>query len=98
MKISPIDEQLYKALCLVSNEMNDIMKHATENDFEQDNEFMRIRDAVELLDEYTSCFTADGEVSQRGEVPQVWNENTIFEASRMLELSEKQLTFYWENE
>jgi len=80
MKVMPIDKRLYKALCRVSNEMNDIVKHMTENDFEEGdkNQFTILKEATELLDEYTSCFTGNGDVAQRGLKPSAWNENTIF--------------------
>ena len=95
MLITPIDEKLYKALCLVSNEMNDILETLTGNDFENDNDFMRLTDAIVLVDEYCKCFTAKGEVSQRGEVPQIWNSDTIFEAYRHPGKDANQLTFDW---
>ena len=95
MLITPIDEALYKAFCLVSNEMNDILETLTGNDFENDKDFMRLTDAIILLDEYCKCFTAEGKVSQRGEVPQIWNPNTIFEAQRYPGKDANQLTFDW---
>ena len=96
MLITPIDERLYKALCLVSNEINDILETLTDNDFQNDVDFMRLTDAIVLLDEYCKCFTAEGKVSQRGEIPQIWNPNTIFEAHRYPGNDAKQLTFNWE--
>ena len=78
MKVMPIDKRLRDSLCLISNEMNDMVKHMTENDFGKEKEFDRLKEATELLDEYTSCFTANGDVAQRGLKPSAWNENTIF--------------------
>jgi len=94
MKITPIDERLRYALCLISNEVNDVVKGMTKEDFDDENEFMRLEDAASLLDEYCSCFGCDGSVAQRGEVPQVWNADTIFEPHRTL-MKNPQLTFDW---
>ena len=98
-KIQPIPEQLWRALAIVSNEVKDILDHATENDFGDDAEFMRVKDSYELVSEYVSCFGADGNISQRGEVPQVWNEDTIFTPHRELrEGGKNQLEFDWSEE
>ena len=51
-KIQPIPEQLWKALCVISNEINDIMEHATKNDFGNDADFMVLKDSQELLTEF----------------------------------------------
>ena len=75
MKIEPIDERLYRAIAHVAG----YAKHMAE---ETDHEYKygeSLNDSIALVREYTSCFAADGTVSQRGEVPQCWNEDTIFE-------------------
>ena len=96
MKITPIPEQLWGALCILSGETKDLLEHATENDFSDNVDFIRLNDAYELVTEFILCHNATGEVSQRGEVPQCWNENTIFTPHRELGVDEeKQLEFDW---
>ena len=99
MKITPIPEQLWKALCVVTGEVGDILEHATKNDYENDADFIRLKDSHELVVEFILCHQANGEVSQRGEVPHCWNENTIFTPHREMRVSErKQLEFDWVEE
>ena len=96
MKITPIPEELWRALSLLSNEVEDVLKHATENDFENHIDYINLRESADLVSEFISCYTAKGEVSQRGEVPQCWNENTIFTPHRELrEEDSQQLEFDW---
>ncbi len=75
MKIEqPIDERLLKALNHVCNYAEH--KTVTDADWEYVN---GLKESISLVKEYTSCFGADGRVSQRGQVPSAWNEETIFE-------------------
>ena len=75
MKVEPIDERLLHAISHVAN----YTKHNLENPDEEYQHTEGLEDALALVQEYTSCFAWNGEVSQRGEVPQCWNEDTIFE-------------------
>jgi len=78
MKITNIDERLLSAISKVVNNL-------------KYNQNMELTEALDLLDEYRLCFKANGEVSQRGEIPQCWNENTIFTPHREVGKIEKEL-------
>ena len=75
MKIKPIDDRLYRAIAHVSG----YAKHMAEETEHEYKYGKGLNNSIELVNEYISCFAADGTVSQRGEVPQCWNEDTIFE-------------------
>ena len=88
-KVQPIPKELWGALGLVSNHLE--FAQAATGDWNP-----RLTNAIELLKEYQSCFRADGEVSQRGEVPQAWNRETVFTPHRAYsprEVCYNQLTF-----
>lgn len=77
MKITePIDERLWKALNRVTHYAKAKLPLTTEADYKYAE---GLSEAIELVSEYTSCFRADGEVSQRGQQPQAWNQDTLFE-------------------
>ena len=96
MKNTPIPKELWGALCVISGEVTDVLKHATENDFENDVDFIRLTESLELLTEFILCHGADGRVSQRGEVPQCWNDETIWTPHRKFHKDDnKQLLFDW---
>lgn len=96
MKISPIPERFWKSLCVISGEIDDLMEHATENDFENDLDFLRLEEAQKLLTEFILCHGADGKVSQRGEVPQCWDDETIWTPHRKFDKNDnRQLLFDW---
>ena len=99
MKNTPIPKELWGALCVISGEVTDVLKHATENDFENDVDFIRLTESLELLTEFILCHDANGEVSQRGEIPQCWNENTIWTPYRELGNNERlQPCFDWDKD
>jgi hypothetical protein len=75
MKIQPIHEKLWGALNIATNEISMALAITRSRD-------TRLAQANELLKEYASCFGADGRVSQRGEIPQCWNPETIFTPHR----------------
>ena len=74
MKITPIDDRLWRALRHVIGFAES--KVSTDADYIYAE---GIEDSLQLVNEFTSCFRADGEVSQRGRIPQSWNKETIFE-------------------
>ena len=77
MKITePIDERLWKALNKITNFTESRLEALTDADYKYAD---GLAEAVELVSEYTSCFGADGTVSQRGTVPKAWNQDSIFE-------------------
>tara|TARA_R110002153_G_scaffold129586_3_gene278304 strand:+ start:539 stop:859 length:321 start_codon:yes stop_codon:yes gene_type:complete len=39
----------------------------------------RLRDSLALLSEWLLCVNQNGDVTQRGHIPSVWNKDTIFE-------------------
>ena len=39
----------------------------------------RLRNALTLLSEWLLCVNQNGDVTQRGHIPTVWNKDTIFE-------------------
>ena len=39
----------------------------------------RLRDSLTLLSEWLLCVNQNGDVTQRGHIPTVWNKDTIFE-------------------
>jgi len=84
MKVQPIHEKLWGALNYVTNEM----KFALEVTRSRDTDLAK---ANALVNEYASCFGADGRVSQRGEVPQCWNQNTIFTPYREVGVNENRI-------
>lgn len=86
-KIQPIPPKMWEALCIVSGEIKDCLDSITKMDLHSMEEcvvteYNRIEEAYKLLIEFISCHRADGTVSQRGEVPQCWNENTIWTPHR----------------
>jgi len=91
-KVQPIPEELWGALNYVSHEVKMALAITHSRD-------TRLTKAVALLDEYGACFGADGRVSQRGEIPQCWNQDTIFTPHREVGEKEKlntQLEFDWD--
>jgi len=57
-----------------------------------------LEEAVKIVSEYVLCLQANGEVSQRGEIPHIWNRDTIFESYRYpmpIGKRKKQLVFDW---
>ena len=97
MKIQPIPEQLWKALCIVAGEIEDILEHATKNDFDNTGDYLRLVEAGDLVTEFILCHDANGNVSQRGQIPQIWNENTIWTPHREVNKTDHlQLEFDWE--
>jgi hypothetical protein len=77
MKITnPIDERLWKAL----NHVCGYAEHKSDCMTDADYAFSEgLKDSIKLLREYSSCFGADGRISQRGEKPSAWNTETIFD-------------------
>ena len=80
-KVQPIPPELWGALNYVTHEVRMALAITRSRD-------KRLAEAVALLDEYASCFGADGRVSQRGEIPQCWNAETIFTPHRELNKGE----------
>ena len=39
----------------------------------------RLRDSLALLSEWLLCVNQNGDVTQRGHIPSVWNKDTIFD-------------------
>jgi len=39
----------------------------------------RLRDSLALLSEWLLCVNHEGDVTQRGHIPSIWNKDTIFE-------------------
>ena len=74
-KVQPIPRELWGALGLVANYL-DFAQTVTGN------WNPRLTDAIALVTEYQACHRADGGVSQRGEIPQMWNSNTVFTPHR----------------
>lgn len=75
MKITePIDERLWKALIHVTNFAES--KAVTDSDWKYAD---GLEESIALVKEYASCFSADGSVSQRGQIPHAWNQDSIFE-------------------
>ena len=96
MKIPPIPEAFYKALCLMSNEVKDILLHATEHDFTNNVDYLRLVEAQDTVEEFILCHDALGGISQRGEVPQCWNKNTIWTPYReIIPTDYRQQEFDW---
>ena len=77
MKITePIDERLWQAINKIANFTESRLDRLTDADYMYAD---GLAEAVELVSEYASCFGADGSVSQRGQIPSAWNQDTIFE-------------------
>jgi hypothetical protein len=77
MKITePIDERLCKALNHIANFTQSRLDRLTDYDYKYAD---GLAESVKLVSEYASCFGADGSVSQRGQVPSAWNQDSIFE-------------------
>ena len=81
MKVMPIPQQLWGALGLMINHFN--YAQITMGNWNPS-----ITNAIDLLTEYHACFTAQGKVSQRGEIPQAWNPSTIFTPHRQFKNKE----------
>ena len=81
MKITPIHEKLWGALNIVTNHMDMAIATTRCRD-------TRLVEANELLKEFSACHGSDGRVSQRGEVPNCWNPETIFTPLRELKPNE----------
>lgn len=80
-KVQPIPQELWGAMGVIISYL-DFAHHVS------DGLPLKLREANNLLHEYRSCFGADGSVSQRGEIPQCWNPNTIFTPHRELGANE----------
>tara|TARA_R100000458_G_scaffold35528_1_gene32914 strand:- start:3312 stop:3605 length:294 start_codon:yes stop_codon:yes gene_type:complete len=80
-KVQPIPEELWGAMNIVTSTIDLAIKITNTGD-------SRLIKANELISEYASCFGADGSISQRGEIPQCWNPQTIFTPHRSLEEEE----------
>jgi len=76
-KVHPIPEKLWGALNYITSEVGLAIKITRSSD-------IKLAKANELIEEYASCFGADGRVSQRGEIPQCWNRETIFTPHRQV--------------
>jgi len=77
MKIDqPIDERLWKAINHIANYAQFRLEKQTDADYKYAD---GLTESLQLVSEYTSCFGADGRVSQRGTVPSAWNQDSIFE-------------------
>ena len=76
-KVAPIPEELWGAINIVTSAVELATKITNSAD-------SRLIKANALLSEYGACFRADGSVSQRGELPQCWNPETIFTPHREL--------------
>ena len=94
VKVSQIPAELWGALNHVTSEVTEMLEdidylkgdgHGEEFEAEK----KRLKNANELVKEYAACFGADGRVSQRGEIPQCWNEDTIFTPHRKRSLNEQ---------
>jgi len=100
VKIFPIDERLRHSLVRMVNGMNEVSGLVSEANGIERSERDLFFDDLALLDEYVSCFSYDGEVSQRGRVPSCWNKNTIFEnedeAEKRFNRHYKQYEFEWD--
>ena len=72
----PIDERLWRAINKITNFTESRLEALTDADYKYAD---GLAEAVELVSEYASCFGADGSVSQRGQIPSAWNQDTIFE-------------------
>ena len=94
VKVQPIPQELWGAMGVIANHF----------DFAQaltGSANPSLKQAMSLLSEYHACFGADGSVSQRGEVPQCWNMNTIFTPHRelgTLEVCREQLLLPFDKE
>lgn len=75
MKITPIDERLWKALSHVCGYAQHQAKCLTDADWKYAE---GLPESIALLSEFVGCFEADGKVSQRGALPRAWNKKTIF--------------------
>ena len=75
-KVQPIPQELWGALGLMVN-------HFEFAQTAMGNWNPRVTKALELLKEYHACFDANGNISQRGEIPHCWNRDTIFKSHRM---------------
>ena len=82
MKVQPIHEKLWGAMNIVTSTISLAINITNTGD-------SRLIKENELISEYASCFGADGSVSQRGEIPQCWNRETIFTPYRELGVMEK---------
>ena len=78
-QVQPIPQELWGALNHVIGYAKYKARTFTDADYEYVN---GLTDSIKLLEEYTGCFTAEGQVSQRGEIPHCWNEDTIFTPHR----------------
>ena len=78
MKVTKIHVDLLHAFCHLRNASEHLL-NAEETNLESYKWKERLESSLNLVNEYLSCFTADGNVSQRGIIPQVWNPTTIFE-------------------
>ena len=76
-KVQPIPEKLVGAINIATQEITMALALTRSRD-------TRLSQANTLLKEYGACFGADGRLSQRGEVPQCWNVETIFTPHREL--------------
>lgn len=75
MKVTPIDKKLRDAIAVLVN------YNKGYHEFTTDQDKLILKNSLELLEEYVSCFDVNGNVSQRGEVPICWNKDTIFECT-----------------
>jgi|ETNvirenome_6_85_1030632.scaffolds.fasta_scaffold00128_54 hypothetical protein len=82
VKVQPIPQELWGALNIVTSEVGFALKVTRSRN-------TPLGKANALIQEYASCFGADGRVSQRGEIPQCWNKETIFTPHRELGVGEK---------
>jgi len=77
MKIEhEINEQLWRALNHVCAFAQHRLPSLTDSDYKYAE---GLEESLALVNEYASCFGADGTVSQRGQIPSAWNQDTIFE-------------------
>jgi len=99
MKIEPIDERLRNALCHVrgfaQHMLQDLENLASKQEFLETEDIPalyghmdNLKESLELVSEYISCFGADGRVSQRGQIPTAWNPTTIFESQEDYTMTE----------
>ena len=98
MKVEPIPEKLWSALGAVSGAAKVICDNKRiKYEWDRNN----LSSSVDLVIEYILCHAADGSVSQRGEVPQCWNSDTVFTPHREVKTAESfphQLEFAWEED
>ena len=75
VKVQAIHEKLWGALNYITSEVGFAVEITRSKS-------TPLAKANNLVREYASCFGSDGKVSQRGEVPQCWNRETIFTPHR----------------